>query len=64
MNIKTVSIKVNCPKILKRVNSTPTFQRLTRKPLQIGANIERVNHKQYSDMLRLYSLLGIEVKEV
>ena len=64
MNVKTVLIQIDCPKILKRANNTPTFQRLTRNPLKIGANKERVNHKQYSDMLRLYPLLGIEVTEI
>ena len=50
--------------ILKRINSTPALNRLSRLNLQVGVNIENVNHTQYSDMKRLYELLGVTVEEI
>jgi len=64
MNIKTVRITVPNEQILKKLNSTPTFNRLSRLQLQVGENIENVNHKQFADMLRLYPLIGVVVNEL
>ncbi len=63
-NIKKVSITIPSEVILKKVTSTPTFSCLSRLKLVVGENIENVNHKQFSDMVRLYPLLGIEIKEI
>jgi hypothetical protein len=63
-NIKTVKITIPNEKILKRVNTTPTFSRLSRLTLKVGENIENVNHKQFFDMIRLFPLLGISVEEI
>lgn len=62
-NVKTVIIEIPNAQILKRLNSTPTFSRLSKLNLQVGKNRENVNHKTYSDMLRLYPLLGVWVYE-
>ena len=61
-NIKTVKITIPNEQILKRVNSTPTFNRLSRLKLQVGENIENVNHKQFADMVRIYPLIGVAVE--
>jgi hypothetical protein len=63
-NIKTIKIIIPNERILKRVNSTPTFSRLSKLNLQVGENIENVNLKQFADMVRLYPLLGITVEEI
>ena len=63
-NIKTIKITVPNEQILKRLNSTPTFNRLSRLKLQVGENIENVNHAQFADMVRLYPLIGVTVEEV
>ena len=63
-NVKSVKITVPNEQILKRINSTPTFNRLSRLQLKVGDNFENVNHKIYADMLRLYSLIGVTVEEV
>ena len=63
-NIKTVRITVPNEQILKRLNSTPTFSKLSRLKLKVGENIEKVNHAQFADMTRLFPLIGVTVKEV
>jgi hypothetical protein len=63
-NVKEISINIPNEHILKRVMSTPTLNRLVRTELKVGQNIERVNHKQYSDIMRLYPMLGIEITEL
>ena len=63
-NIKTIKITVPNEQILKRLNSTPTFNRLSRLKLQVGENIENVNHAQFADMVRLYPLIGVSIEEV
>ena len=62
-NIKTVKITIPSEEILKRLNSTPTFSRLSRLTLKVGENLENVNHKQYADMKRLYPMMGVSVEE-
>ena len=62
-NIKTVKITIPSEEILKRLNSTPTFSRLSRLKLKVGENLENVNHKQYADMKRLYPMMGVSVEE-
>ena len=62
-NIKTVKITVPSEEILKKLNSTPTFSRLSRLTLKVGENVENVNHKQFADMKRLYPMMGVSVEE-
>ena len=62
--VKTVKIAVPNEQILKRLNSTQTFNRLSRLKLQVGENIENVNHAQFADMVRLYPLIGVTIEEV
>ena len=63
-NVKTVCITVPNEAILKRINSTPTFNRLSRLTLKVGSNEENVNHSQYSDMMRLFPLIGVVVTDL
>lgn len=63
-NIKTVKITVPSERILKRIKSTPTFNRLSRLNLQVGENIESVNHKQFADMVRLYPIAGCTIEVI
>lgn len=63
-NVKTVKIIVPNEQILKRLNSIPTFSRLSRLTLKVGENIENVNHTQFSDMVRLYPMIGVTVEEL
>jgi len=62
-NKKQITIDVPNEQILKRLKSTPTFNRLSRLSLKVGKNTEIVNHKQYADMLRLYPLIDVKVYE-
>lgn len=63
-NIKTVKIIVPNERVLKRLNSTPIFNRLSRLKLKVGENVENVNHKQFSDMNRLYPMINVSVEEI
>jgi DNA-binding TFAR19-related protein (PDSD5 family) len=63
-NVKSVKITVPNEQILKRINSTPAFNRLSRLKLKVGENFENVNHTIYADMLRLYPIIGVTVEEV
>lgn len=63
-NVKTVKITIPNEQILNRINSTPTFSRLSRLKLKVGENIENVNHAQFSDMNRLYPLVGVTIEEI
>jgi len=63
-NVKSVKIIIPNERILQRINSTPTLKRLTRSILKVGENFENVNHQQYSDLLRMYPLLGVTIEEV
>ena len=63
-NIKQVKIVIPNDIILKRVNSTPTLKRISRLNLVVGENIESVNHFQFSEMQRMYPILGIEITEL
>jgi hypothetical protein len=63
-NIKQVKIVIPNETILRRVNSTPTLKRLSRLNLVVGENIENVNHFQFSEMQRMYPILGIEITEL
>ena len=64
MNTKKVNINVPSEQTLKRINSTPTFNRLSRILLKVGDNVETVNHKQFSDMVRLFPLINVTVTEI
>lgn len=63
-NIKKVKIIIPNDIILKRINSTPTLKRLSKCNLFVGENIENVNHYQFSEMQRMYPILGINLIEI
>ena len=63
-NVKTVCITVPNEAILKRINSTPALSRLSRLALRVGSNEENVNHAQYSDMMRLFHLIGVSITDL
>ena len=63
-NVKKVEITVPNETILKRINSTPTLKRLSRLTLKVGSNIETVNHYQYSEMMRMFPIVGCEITEL
>lgn len=62
-NTKSITIEVPSQQILNRINSIPTFNRLSRLSLKVGKNTEVVNHKQYADMVRLFPLINVKVYE-
>ena len=62
-NKKEITINIPNERILKLLTSTPAFNTLSRLSLKVGDNIEIVNHKQFSDMTRLYPIIGVEVNE-
>ena len=62
-NTKSITIEVPNEQVLARLNSTPTFNRLSRLSLKVGKNVEIVNHKQYADMIRLFPLINVSVYE-
>ena len=63
-NIKAVKIIIPNERVLKILNSTPAFNRLSRLKLNVGENVENVNHRQYADMKRLYPVLSVSVEEI
>ena len=63
-NIKQVKIVIPNEVILKRVNSTSTLKRLSKLNLVVGENTENVNHYQFSEMKRMYPILGIDIIEL
>ncbi len=63
-NIKTVCITIPTEEALKKCKYVPTFKNLSRLNLKLGENIENVNHTQFSNMNRLYPIIGITVKQI
>ena len=53
-NVKEITINIECDVRLKRINSTPTLKNLFRSNnLVVGDNVLRVNHFNYSEILRM-----------
>jgi len=53
-NIKEITINIECDVRLKRINTTPTFKKLFgNNNLVVGDNLLRVNHFNYSEILRM-----------
>jgi hypothetical protein len=63
-NLKKVRITIPNDEVLKNVNKTPLIRDLSRLRLQVGENTESVNNVQYSRMMRLYPLVGAEIKQI
>ena len=63
-NVKTVKITIPNEQLLRKINSTPSLNRLSRLALKVGENIENVNHTQFADMVRIYPLIGVTVEEI
>jgi hypothetical protein len=62
----TINVKISIPNemVLKRLLFTPVFQRLTKIKLKLGDNFETVNHFQYSEQVRLFTIGGATVEKV
>jgi hypothetical protein len=63
-NVKTVKIIVPNENALRLFKRTPVFLRLTRLDLRVGENVERVNHYQFSEQMRMFPMIGIKVEEI
>jgi len=63
-NIKTVKITVPSERVLKMIKTTPALKDLTRLDLQVGGNIERVNHYQFFKLQQMFTLVGCQVEEI
>ena len=63
-NVKTVKITIPNEIVLKRINSTPALNRLSRLILKVGENTEKVNHFQFAEQMRMFPVAGAKIKEV
>lgn len=63
-NVKKVRITIPNSHVLRIVRTTPLFQRLTKLKLQLGENIEQVNHYQFSEQIRMFPIIGAKVEEI
>jgi hypothetical protein len=63
-NVKTVTITIPNEVILKKINSTPTLNRLSKINLKVGENTENVNHCQFAGMMRMLPIAGAQIIEI
>lgn len=63
-NVKTVKITIPSDVVLKRINSTPTLSRLSKLVLNVGENIEKVNHFQFAEQMRMFPIVGVKIIEI
>lgn len=63
-NVKTVKITVPNEESLRMFNKSPSTKWVTRLNLEVGENIERVNHYQFSQQKRVFPYFGIKVEEL
>ena len=63
-NFKTVKITIPNEAVLRKINTIPTFSRLSRNSLTVGENFETVNHKQFTDQMRLYPIAGAKIEDI
>jgi hypothetical protein len=63
-NVKTIKIIVPNEEVLKKINNTPTLKNLSRLVLNVGENIERVNHYQFSQIMRMFPIVGCNISEI
>ena len=63
-NVKTVKITIPNEMVLKRINSTPALNRLSRLILKVGENLENVNHYQFAQQMRMFPIAGAKIEEV
>lgn len=63
-NVKTVKITIPNEIVLKRINSTPSLNRLSRLILKVGENLENVNHFQFSEQMRMFPIAGVKIEEI
>ena len=63
-NIKTVKITIPNEVILRKKNNTPTLSRQSRLSLNVGENIENVNHYQFSEQMRMFPIAGVQIEEI
>jgi hypothetical protein len=63
-NVKTVKITIPNEIVLKRINSTPSLNRLSRLILKVGENLENVNHFQFAEQMRMFPIVGVKIEEI
>lgn len=63
-NIKKVKITIPNDVILKKIITTPALNKLSRIKLLVGDNIEHVNHYQFSELMRMFPIVGASVEEI
>ena len=63
-NVKTVKITIPNEIVLKRINSTPALNRLSRLILKVGENVENVNHFQFAEQMRMFPIAGVKIEEI
>ena len=63
-NVKTVKITIPNEIVLKRINSTPSLNRLSRLILKVGENVENVNHFQFAEQMRMFPIAGVKIEEI
>ena len=63
-NVKRVKITIPNIIVLKRLTTTPLFQRLTKLKLKLGENFEDVNHFQFSEQMRMFPIGGAKIEEI
>jgi DMSO/TMAO reductase YedYZ molybdopterin-dependent catalytic subunit len=63
-NVKTVQIFIPNENVLSLIVRTPALSNLVRTKLKVGDNIERVNHYQFSQLMRMFPIAGAQVKEI
>lgn len=63
-NVKTVKITIPNEIVLKRINSTPTLNRLSRLILKVGENVENVNHFQFAEQMRMFPIAGVKIEQI
>lgn len=65
INLKTVKIYVPNEGALRTLTRTPTLNQWVRSKLKVGDNYERVNHTQFHNIKKMYSLVnGVTVEDV
>lgn len=63
-NVKTVKITIPNEIVLKKINSTPALNKLSRLILKVGENIEQVNHYQFNEQMRMFPIAGAKIEEI
>lgn len=63
LNTKKINIIIPNEIILNKITKTPAF-RMHGRNLEVGDNIQYVNHVQFSHIMRMLPIAGCEIMEV